>query len=249
MSLSRYRINLEDALKECASSPEFFKRLKSGRYLYVDSCFCLNRPEYIQWNEDGVAELTSYAHEHQDECCLRFFVTVTGGWANEQGSSNPIFGYITNPVISDPHYRENKIAIQEHIKTFSAAKSEFLALAKKLPQGFSGMLDELIKWREVTEETLAEEAELSAKTIQRLRHDDPVKEVSLETIIQLCIGLHLPPMLSGYLLRAAGKSFMVTELHTAYQLLLSSCYDYTVADCNALLKSQRLPQLGKNPKP
>lgn len=74
---------------------------------------------------------------------------------------------------------------------------------------------------------MAAEANMSTKTIQRLRQHNQ-QEIPLDTVVQLCIGLHAPPIISNYLLRAAGKSFMTTDLHIAYQLLLSDCYEFTL---------------------
>lgn len=65
---------------------------------------------------------------------------------------------------------------------------------------FSGALDALIKWSEMTEEELAWESGLSEKTIQRLRNQEP-DSVTIETVVQLCIGMQLPPQLSSILMR------------------------------------------------
>lgn len=235
------RIGFADALNECASSQQFFERLKSGQYILVGSYFCLNRPEYVQRNENGVIELTYYARTHLDECCLSF-VSVMDYDLDDQ--ANPgMLNMITNFKVSDPHYREDsaeeKKRIKEHIEIFKATRAEIVAVAKTLPIGFPGTLDALIKWRNVTEESLAEASALSTKTIQRLRHYEPDKEVSLETVIQLCIGLQLHPILSCYLLRAAGKSFMTSNLHIAYQLILSTCYEQSIHECNELLTPAR----------
>lgn len=237
------RIDFADALNECASSQQFFTQLKSGRYIFVDSYFCLNRPEYVQRNENGVIELTAYARTHLAECCLSFVSVID---YDLDSDANPgMLKMTTNARVSGPNYREEKEKIKEHIERFQTAKNEILAIAKKLPIGFPGTLDKLIEWRGVTEESLAEASALTTKTIQRLRNYDPDKEVSLETVIQLCIGLQLHPILSGYMLRAAGKSFMTTNLHIAYQVLLSTYYEYSIDECNSLLKSQRLPTLGR----
>lgn len=247
MLFKTYKVSVQEALAECANSQNFFKRLKSGRYIFVDSYFCLNRPEYIQLGENGMPELTDHAREHLGDCCLEFGRMVSGGWACDDG--HPLYYLETSkPTVSDPFYLEDENKIQEQIEMFKAEKAEILKVAQGLPQGFPGTLDALIKWRGVKEADLALDANVSTKTIQRLRKYDPPQEVPLETVIQLCIGLHLPPVLSGYLLRAAGKTFMTTNLHIAYQLLLSSCYDYSIEGCNLLLTSQGHPPLGRKPK-
>ena len=96
----------------------------------------------------------------------------------------------------------------------------------------------------MTEEDLAEAAGINEKTIQRLRNTEP-ENVTIETVVQLCIGMKLPPPLSRCLLRASGKNFMMTEQHLMYQFLLDSCYHNTIYECNAMLEAQNLKHLGR----
>lgn len=142
-----------------------------------------------------------------------------------------------------------KPSSEEHppIQRLTTCSRRVMALSESLPSHFSQMLDSLIKAGGVKEEDLAAESNLSEKTIQRLRQHDP-KSVTLETVVQLCIGLHLNPTLSLRLLRAAGKTFMDTKLHDMYQFLIFTCYEYTVDVCNILLESLGLPVLGKSKK-
>ena len=63
--------------------------------------------------------------------------------------------------------------------------------------------------------------------------------------VQLCIGMKLPPVLSACLLKASGKSFMMTEQHIMYQFLLNSCYHMSIFDCNEMLTAQGLKPLGR----
>lgn len=122
--------------------------------------------------------------------------------------------------------------------------ADLLAIARKLPMNFSGALDALIGWSEMTEEELAETADMSEKTIQRLRNSEP-DNVSIETVVQLCIGMKLLPVLSGCLLRVSGKNFMMTEQHIMYQFLLNSCYYMSINECDDMLLGQNLKPLGK----
>ena len=54
-----------------------------------------------------------------------------------------------------------------------------------------------------------------------------------------------PPVLSACLLKASGKSFMMTEQHIMYQFLLNSCYHMSIFDCNEMLTAQGLKPLGR----
>lgn len=127
------------------------------------------------------------------------------------------------------------------IKDYNA---DILSVAKKLPMNFSGILDALIDWSDMTEEELAEAADMSEKTIQRLRNTEQ-DNVTIETVVQLCIGMQISPALSNCLLRASGKSFMMTEQRVMYQFLLNSCHYKSIYECNDMLIEQKLKPLGR----
>lgn len=69
-----YTISVRDAAALFASreDPEFLRQAESGRYLFIENRFCLNTPRYIRTDAAGRWELTSYAREHINECCLGF---------------------------------------------------------------------------------------------------------------------------------------------------------------------------------
>lgn len=241
----RHRVNIETALNRLVSSELFSQQLKSGRYIYAERRICLNQPKYIQW--DGtMASLTAYAREHQDECCL-----LLSDYPKKKCDQRVAFTSRSKCRVAlrcrcfkmraynKPAH--NRVA---HFQRLTKSIDTVTVLTESLPNNFSQMLDKLIESKGVTEEDLAESSRLSVKTIQRLRNHEP-KSVTLETVLQLCIGLHLHPILSEYLLRAAGQRFMDTKLHTMYKFLLYTCYEYPVETCNDLLESQGLPVLGK----
>lgn len=71
-----FSIGMQDALHEYAMNQEFRKILDSGKYIYVDVHFCINDSKYVRLNDEEFAELTDYATQHIDECCLIFDVTA-----------------------------------------------------------------------------------------------------------------------------------------------------------------------------
>lgn len=248
MMFKRYEIDMKDALKECKSSEQFRRRLGSGRYTYVEKRFCLNQPKYIDWNRT-IATLTPYAREHEDECCLQFTTTIIGSWASDQDQDWDILTrhYMIGPLTLGPEYHDDPKKAHEHVLQYADTLDAVKSLAKELPNNFPEMLNKLIENKGVKEEALAAASNLSEKTIQRLRHHEQ-KAITIETVMQLCIGLHLHPILSGYLLRAAGQHFMDTDLHNTYKFLLYSCYLYSVEECNVLLESQGYDPLGRAKK-
>lgn len=64
--------NYERLLRE---NKEFAELIDSGRYIYLGYVVCLLDSKYVNFNicEDSINfQLTDYAREHADECCLKF---------------------------------------------------------------------------------------------------------------------------------------------------------------------------------
>lgn len=241
-----FSISIKDALVESAIKPELKKKLESGNYLFVDSHFCFNHPKYIIVNEEGETVLTDYARFHMDECCLVFDLRIKS--LNKYGEAFftecVLYRDAASNIVFEAHYSSDNKDNPNQANMIKQYNTELLNVARMLPATFSGTLNALIDWSGMTEEKLAEAASISEKTIQRLRNEEP-DNVTIETVVQLSIGMQLPPVLSNCLLKASGKSFMMTEQHIMYQFLLNACYTKSIYECNEMLEAQKLKQLGR----
>jgi len=237
-------VSLQDSLIESAFNLELKSKIAEGNYKYIDSHFVLNHPQYIEKDILGNEALTHYARNHMDECCLLFSLTIKSHINDRYRSECFLNRDKFNEIVFEAHYGGATAQNANHAKMIKDYNAELLTVAKKLPMNFSGALDALIDWSDMTEEELAEAADMSEKTIQRLRNTEP-DNVTIETVVQLCIGMQLPPVMSNCLLRASGKNFMMTEQHIMYQFLLNSCYYKSIFECNDMLTAQKLKPLGK----
>jgi len=243
-----YSISAQDAVIESAINPELGKKLKTGNYVFVDSHFCINHPKYINQTTEGDLFLTDYARYHIDECCLVFDLQVkaTNKYGEKFYTECVLYRDADSGIVFEAHYNlsgknDNADSRAEIRNTYI---SETADIMKKLPGGFAGTLDELIKHRKATNEKLAEDSMLSARTVQRLRNDEE-QNTSLETIIALCVGLKLPPVLSNDLISKSGHSLkLTTELHILYQLILNSYYAHPIRECNEILEKHHFNPLG-----
>ncbi len=89
---------------------------------------------------------------------------------------------------------------------------------------------------------LAAESDVSAETILRILNDE-VEPIPLETVISLCIGLHLETNLSLDMVRKAGYYLDDSPLDSLYKFMLRSMKSYSVSECNDILKARNIPQL------
>ena len=77
---------------------------------------------------------------------------------------------------------------------------------------------------EISEEELAEKSRLSDRTIRRLRTQDDYN-IPLKTVVAICIGMHLPPLVSRHLIDSAGLSFKyANKEHMLYDFFITSYY-------------------------
>lgn len=237
-----FSIGFNDALVESIFSPKLSEKVKSGSYLFVESHFCLNYPKYIRKNEYGEAELTRYARCHMDECCLVFDLEIKSAdsYGKQFFTECVLYRDAASNITFIPHYSDSNKENPNRAKMIQEYNRDLLEVLQSLPMSFSGALDKLIEWTDMQEEDLADASKLSVRSIQRLRNSDQ-DNVTIETIMQLCIGLHLPPQLSNRLMTAAGKSFAMTERHLMYQFLLNSCYMCSIDECNNYLEGQHMP--------
>lgn len=239
-----FSISARDAIVESKFNPELVAALADNEYVFVDSHFVLNTSLYLETDEYGNLALTHYARNHMDECCMVFELKIKTSVTEHYHTECFLNRDKSSDITFEAHYSEKSKSAKNQVQMIKDYNADVLLIAKKLPMNFSGSLDALIEWAEMTEEELAEAADMSEKTIQRLRNTEP-DNVTIETVMQLCIGMKLPPVLSACLLKASGKGFMMTEQHIMYQFLLNSCYHMSIFDCNEMLTAQGLKPLGR----
>ena len=240
-----FTITMQDALFEYATNMDLRRILDSGKYLYVDSHYCLNSPRYIQYNEQGNAELTDYANSHIDECCLVFDLGA---------SKNKEYGkqYYTECILYKhaasqynveakfKHNAQNDKVEQTAATIFSDEIKETKAMYDKLPSCFSEALIMLMKWRGISERELADACLVDEKTIQRMRTG---KSTALRSIIAVCVGLQLPPTISTELVRKAGHTLVGDTDRIALSHILSCYYKNSIYECNELMEAADLQPL------
>lgn len=87
-----------------------------------------------------------------------------------------------------------------------------------LPGSFSGTLIAHMKRVGITRDRLAEEAMMSGTMIKRMRTSE--RDLTLDQVIAVCIGLHIPPEYSFDLIEKAGFRLRNTPEHLIYKSIL-----------------------------
>jgi len=86
---------------------------------------------------------------------------------------------------------------------------------------------------------------MSEKTIKRLRSAER-RDYTMDQIVALCIGLHLPPWLSCELMARAGLVLRDIPEHRAYRYILDCLFMDRMEDVQRFLKENKLEPLKQN---
>ncbi len=237
-----YSIGVDDAAFVALSDMRLRDQAGKGAYVYVDSHFCLNDPKYIINDETGRVVMTEYARLHIDECCLAFNLNVKS--KNKYGEQ-----YYKECVL----YRDVNSGIEFQVAFSGEANKDIMAKAdailgrevhtlniiNAMPPKFGEALVYLMKLSNQSVESLAENARMDVKMLQRMRND-PDYPKNIESIVAVCIGMHLQPEVSGELMKRSGFSLRLaqSESHLFYKFFLDSFYTHTVDECNEILTAK-----------
>ena len=247
-----FSIGIQDALHEYAMNQEFRKILDSGKYIYVDAHFCINDSKYVRLNDEDFAELTDYARQHIDECCLIFDVTARKNdrYGAQYYKEAVLFRDAVSEKIVELKYSQsekNKATVEraEELSKIGGEAKQIASIARALPPTFADTLVAHMKRQRCTVEKLAEYSQVGTKTIQRMRNEVDYS-TSLGNVVAICIGLQLHPIFSTDLVSKAGFTFkQFDEEHVIYQLLLSTKHQCSIYECNEILRANNCNTIGK----
>lgn len=239
-----YSISVDDAAVIALSDMRLYGQASKGAYVYVDSHFCLNDPKYITNDENGHVVMTEYARLHVDECCLAFDLKVKSkNKYGEQYYKECIFYRDANSGI------EFQVVFTGDANTDVMAKADTIlrhetktqAVITAMPQRFGDALVYMMKDGNYTVEALAESARMDVKMLQRMRNDTSYPK-NIESVVALCIAMHLRPEYSAKLMEKAGFTLRIadSEAHLLYKFFLENYYSHTVDECNAILTARGL---------
>lgn len=249
-------IDKEGVAKLCEQNLFFNSLLRSGRFVYIGYVVCINNDKYIREAEDYEKlisgydyELTDYAREHVDECCLIFdWESVSGsdddgGFYGQCYLSKDISAYNRVEHHFNPQFEFNqdKKAVDKEIAKYLKIFKEEEQIKKEMQeQGVDGTFSTALiyhmKRKNVTIEKLVSNSQLSATTIKKYRKG---LKPGLENLMAIFIGLNLSERLCDQLLELCGYS--VNEKgplleHKVYRELIRNYSDGNIDQWNAFLE-------------
>ena len=218
-------ISPKEVADEYVRNEVFRELIDTGRYIYADGHVCLNEPQYVIRQGDRL-RLTEWANAHVDQCCLRFVRNYI-----RDKRTHYVFGQLN----SDEEYNGRSLALSLQRSAEDALKQaqEMSQVLLNLPGSFSGTLIAHMKRVGITRERLAEEAMMSGTMIKRMRTSE--RDLTLDQVIAVCIGLHIPPEYSFDLIEKAGFRLRNTPEHLIYKSILQTMYMEKLMNIQKLL--------------
>ena len=241
-------ISADDAEVISFSDIRLNSQSQKGAYVYVDSHMCLNDAKYIMRDENGTAQMTEYGRLHIDECCLAFELKVKSKdkYAEEFYKECVLFRDANSGIVFQTSFSAKASeSVLNQADAILAHSTELKNVIQGMPNTFGEALKYLMKWADgITVEALGEAARLDAKTIQRMRNDSNYP-TNIESVVAVCIAMHLPPELSEALLELTEFKlvWMQKKSHMLYRFFLHHMYESSVEECNKYLLAENLPIL------
>lgn len=229
---------------------DFQAMMESGRYVYVDKHICVNDKKFIGKTAAGTATLTDYALQHMDECCLTFDISYKKN--RDFGASYYTECALFRAAMSDSHaeagYLHNQFNKAIDMKASTAADYQesvkaMVSIIKALPSEFGDALSAHMTRLGLTNEALADRCLINEDNIRKYRNGQ--KKPKLPTVIALCVGLQLPPMLGLNLVDKAGFTLKSGIEQAAYHIILCSMTQNSIYECNEMLRSMNVRPLAK----
>lgn len=231
-----FSISAIDAAIQSLVNPLLQDVMKRGRYIYVDSHFVVNSPLYVEQDELGNTILTHYARNHMEECCLVFDLALT---PDKYSSYYHTECYLNRDKVSTVDFTvtfhdgyENSSPEKQN-KILADIIEEENQFYSELTTDYAVCLNKAMKWKGVSAAEIARRTGLNEVTVRRSLKGETA---SVNTLVLICLGLHLPYDISKYIIdNSPTKLMRSNNNHRWYIFALQHLYSKTVDEIKSEL--------------
>lgn len=239
-----FSISAEDAVLQGITNLAKDPLLSNGSYQYVDAHFVLNHPKYVAKDRNGQLILTEYARNHMEECCLVFDMsirsTVRATYHSECFLNRDETANISFDIKYNNGYQHSTPEIKA--KLLADEIAENARIFNELPNSYTSSLKMVRGWKNVTFEELSERTLLSERTIRRIFNGE--KPGSINSLVLICLGLHLPPEISRHIISNSPFSLNFSNKdHNWYNFALTHLYAKSMDEIRAFLQENGIDPL------
>lgn len=190
-----FNLSKEAYLNLISKNKNILEDIKTKKLIYVNGLLVVNNSKYIKNNN-----LTNYALNHVDECCLIFNIK-----SNKQNIYDNICFYL---CADDIKKIETQVDIEQYAKIIKQANENLMHFElhkKNLPSTFGGTIEYHCKKTRQSYEWIADKCNITSKTLRSLRYE-MIENVKLFYILKFGIGLKLSQPYIQDLINKSGHS-------------------------------------------
>lgn len=255
-----FAISAKDALLQGLVNRDLREKyLPEGRYIFVDNHFVLNTPKYVEADGSGELQLTRYARNHMDECCLVFDLSVKGPYEtryhhecflNRDRKSTVEFNIKFNDGYEHSPEKQKEIlrkTVLEEAELLRSLKNDYVeALNQVIDWKNKQREDELKEYphRDISKITaleISKRTNLNVDTVRRTLRGEPT---SVNTLVLICLALHLPYSISSFIINNSPYRLNIrNENHAFYDFALRALYPKTVEEVRNFLIENNIEPL------
>ena len=241
-----FSISAADAAWLRVASPELMNVLNEGKYIFIENHYVLNSKYYVEQDEDGTLQLTHYALNHMEECCLIIDLSISNKdiplkyhrvcFLNRDFDVKIDF----SPEFHGGH--ATKESKDEQLNRYVLESGDFVA---SLPMDYVESLKRAIVWvgnpshKEIENKGKDQVIRgVNRKTLERCLAGD---RVDIKSLVAICISLHLPYKVSRHIIDHSQTPLVFRiDAHKWYDFVLLAMPWAEIPDVNIFLKSKGL---------
>ena len=234
-----YSIKAIDFIRLASTDFRLQHVLAKLNFVYVDFHVCLNHPKYVIEN-DGILTMTEYALNHIDECCLKFSYSFKTKF---QSINNPylLLCRLDSYIKPVPKFMNNEIheeTLQYCLKDWRAKNQEIIDFKSKMNNNLGDNLKSILKEQSLTYEFAADDCRVDKSTIEAIIYGKQPKPKKV-TLMKICVGLQLDPMISEQLFVNAGYNLQDTNPESMFiKQVIYYYFHYDIDDVIAMYEEQ-----------
>ena len=256
-----YQFKKKDIQRLFKESPEFAAIAKSGKYFYYNGYIILFHPECVKIGDKvNTITISRQVYRAPSHFCLSVVTKKDGSFKIVHAKQyNVLSGYrFDSDIYMDPECGGYLYKIYCSAKKESSGKSSGTAGSSKDGKGSDQSGDDgsglppsvilrMIIFAHLDDMHLslnafAKQIQMKPDNIMRI-YTRPNSVPKLDTVLAVCLGLHMQPPISEIFIKLAGQSLNRSKYEEEYRYLLNFRYKDSIEACNRYLLDHHINAL------
>ncbi len=242
-----FSVTIKELLFSSYTNNKVNDLLKTNKFVYVDNHMCIKDSKYICYDPIlNEYKLTNYALRHIDECCILFTIKSNRRVNNEylSHSHSACRSKSKKEIMKIEEFKDPSTIIKQPDLLKNESEKADILLKRIDGKTIGEALEQCRISMGYSRQALADAALYSDKNIQ-LIETKKGRNVKMENILRIALGLHLPPIITERLLEIGGYSLSDTnsQLYKTLTFIIHHMYHCSYYQINRILEENGLEPL------